>query len=210
MNRLACADRPAEGLVLGLTGIMGGGKSTVAGLLGELGYRVFSADGAVRALLDDSLAVRAAIGSRFGQTVLTGEGRVDRAALAARVFASDVDLEWLEGLLHPEVLAAEKAWSEMSCGCPGVSEVPLLFEKSLERRYRATVTVSCDPGTQRARLRAKGFSETDIERRIAKQLPNIEKIRRADFVLTNSGSLEFLRRQVHRLVGLLSSPPPYP
>lgn len=176
---------------------MGGGKSTATRHFGALGWKVYSADAAVAAMLASDREVHALLHERFGAAIFETAGGVNRKALAERVFPSPSDLAWLEGVLHPRVFLREQA--AMAAGGPEdrwVCEVPLLFEKSLESRYDATVTVSCDPATQRARLRAKGVPEADLERRIAQQLPNSEKVRRADFVLSNGGTEDFLREQV--------------
>jgi dephospho-CoA kinase len=181
---------------LGLTGVMGGGKSTACAVFAGLGWKVFSADACVAELLRSDPEVRGALRERFGHSVFLADGMLDRRRLADIVFEDDDALRWLEALLHPKVMRQVEAAKESGRGGQRwVFEIPLLFEKNLETYFDATVTVSCDPATQRARLRAKGFQVTDIERRIPKQLPNSIKMQRADFVLTNAGCSAFLEAQ---------------
>ena len=128
------------------------------------------------------------------------------AKLASRVFANDDDLRWLEDLVHPRVFAA---WNEaFAASGPGVRwavEVPLLFERGLEKGFDFTVCVALSPEQQLARLEERGIPRALAGRRISKQLPLAQKIERSDVVLWNEGSPEFLEAQVDRVVRLLAA-----
>ena len=125
-----------------------------------------------------------------------GLGKVDRERLAGIVFNDSEELRWLENLLHPLV---RNHWETRVRAAPEtfwVVEIPLLFEKKLEKLFDFTVCVSASQSLQLARLREKGLTVDQARLRIDRQLPLDEKLSRADFVLSNNGSVEFLREQV--------------
>jgi len=134
-------------------------------------------------------------------------GGVRREAVAARVFApgADEELRWLEELTHPRVMAR---WREAVAAEPGarwVAEVPLLFEKNLEKCFDFTVCVAASLPSQLARLAGRGLSHASAEARISKQLPLAKKNELADFVLSNDGTPDVLRTQVARLDAALAA-----
>ncbi|MFH1499191.1 MAG: dephospho-CoA kinase [Verrucomicrobiota bacterium] len=190
-------------MTIGLTGGMGCGKSTVAALFEEEGFRSIDADRIVRErLLVDPGIVRM-IGERWGDGVLDGHGRVDRARLAAVVFADDAERLWLESVLHPRVKAA---WEEAVATDPAadwVVEVPLLFEKGLEKGFDFTVCVAASSDVQLARLTERGIPQPLAGQRISKQLPLAQKQDFADVVVFNDGSPAFLQRQVRQVAASL-------
>ena len=198
---------------VGITGGIGCGKSTVARALEQRGFRRLDSDVIVRDGVLTEPAVLAALRMRYGAAVVedhagggnggTAGPRVNRPALAARVFADDAERIWLEDLIHPRVFAA---WSVAFAGEPGVSwavEVPLLFEKGLENWFDFTVCVACSPDLQLARLEQRGLPRPLAGQRISKQLPLARKIELSDFVLWNEGSPAFLEAQVDRLANAL-------
>ena len=191
---------------VGITGGMGCGKSTVARLLEARGFLRVDSDAIVRERVLREASIKAAIRGRFGDGVISAEGEVDRSALAAVVFADDGSLRWLEDLVHPRVFAA---WTDVfrSAG-PGTRwavEVPLLFERGLEKEFDFTLCVALPPDQQLARLEERGIPRALAGRRISKQLPLVQKIDRSDFVLWNEGSPPFLEAQVDRVAGLLAA-----
>jgi dephospho-CoA kinase len=193
-------------MVLGLTGGMGCGKTTAALLFELRGFRRLDVDAVVREQILTAPQMTAAIRVRFGDGVLGPAGAVDRAALAARVFADQAELRWLEELTHPEVF---KVWDAFATtarheGADAVVETPLLFEKSLENKFDFTVCVACTPEKQLDRLEQRGLKRAFAGQRISKQLPLTRKIELSDFVLWNEGSREFLKAQVDRLVDSLA------
>lgn len=192
-------------MLLGLTGGMGCGKSTAGKLFAEMGFQRIDVDEIVRHEVLVDPGVLADIEQRFGRAVLLADGKVDRARLGARVFTNSEDLKWLEGKVHPEVNRRWKARVEELSGGSCVVEIPLLFERGLEKGFDFVACVACSFPTQIARLEQRGIDRTLAEQRISQQMPLARKIELSAFVLSNDGSLPFLRRQVAELVGRLSA-----
>lgn len=191
--------------VVGITGCMGCGKSSVAKLLEQRGYRRLDSDEIVRSDLLGRPDVIADVRRRFGEGVIDAEGRVHRARLAARVFADDADLQALEDLVHPLLYAVWRRRLESEPAVHWVFEVPLLFEKGLENWFDFIVCVTTTPAQQYARLEARGITREQAEARISKQLPLARKAELSDYVIGNEGAPEFLARQVDLLVERLEA-----
>lgn len=190
-------------MILGITGGMGCGKSTVTRMLAAAGFECIDSDALIKERVLHEPAVLAALRERFGAGVFTPAGEVDRRELAARVFARDEDREWLEQLTHPRLFAL---WRERLRSRPGgrwVLEVPLLFEKQLENWFDFTVCVASSPAQQLSRLEQRGIPRALAGQRISKQLPLAQKTELSDFVLWNDGTVEFLQAQVDRLLAVL-------
>ncbi|MGF1485247.1 MAG: dephospho-CoA kinase [Opitutales bacterium] len=184
------------GWQLGLTGGMGCGKSTAADFFEGLGFERLDSDVLVRELLASDAAVHATLRERWGSRVFTAEGKVDRRAVGAIVFSDPRELDWLESALHPRVRTLWQRWLSERTHKRCLVEIPLLFEKNLEKHFDSVVCVTCSDVTQRARLRARNLQEADISARLQRQLPLSEKVQRADFVLSNDGSADFLKKQI--------------
>ena len=188
-----------ERVNLGLTGGLGCGKTTVLKLLAEQGGRVIDADEVVRDLLASDEETISAVSDYFGRHLVGDDGGIDRRSLAELVFASDDERTALEAILHPRVRTiwqrALRENTEPFC----VVEIPLLFEKNLEKHFDFTVCVTCSLATQEERWAARGLSKEQFQARSRAQLPPNEKISRADFVISNNGTHEFLREQVRAL-----------
>jgi dephospho-CoA kinase len=187
-----------------LTGGLGAGKSTALAALARLGAAVISSDAVVHELYG-SAAVRDAVVARFGPAILA-DGAIDRAALAARVFADAEDRAWLEQLLWPLVRKRVADWRErtgLEVPPPRalVVEVPLLFEAGSEGLYDATITVTVDEATRAARARARGH-EAPAERE-ARQLGQQEKAARATFAVVNDGSIAELEAKLSSILAML-------
>jgi dephospho-CoA kinase len=191
-------------MVLGLTGVIGSGKSTVRGLLEATGFRGIDCDAVVKELLQKDADVHQELVKRWGGTILNEHSMIDRASVAAIVFKNKDELLWLESRLHPRVRAYWQHAVNANSNEPWVIEVPLLFENSLEVFFNFTVCVVCSPDTQLKRLLKKGFHAEDVRARMANQLPIEEKIKRADYVLFNDGDERFLKEQVEQLVATIS------
>jgi dephospho-CoA kinase len=193
--------------ILGLTGSVGMGKSATARLFSEEGVRVHDADAVVHRLYEGEAV--AAIERAFPGT--TAHGRVDRGKLAARVLGDPAALAQLEAIVHPLVRAAEdvlvheaKARDEKLV----VLDIPLLFETQGERRVDAVVVVSAPAETQRARVLARpGMTIEKLEAILAKQMPDTEKRRRADFVVDTSQGIEAAREQVRAILQAIAKMP---
>jgi dephospho-CoA kinase len=190
-------------MILGLTGGLGCGKSTAAGMFAAHGFQTMDSDAIVRDLLQRDADVRAAIRANFGDEILTAAGEVDRRQLARRVFADAAALRWLEGLLHPRVFAHWRTRFAAEPEKPWLVEVPLLIEKNLQNWFDFTIGVASHSAVLLARLEQRGLPPPLARQRISQQLPLAQKIESVDFVLLNDGSLEFLREQVARLVRLI-------
>lgn len=196
-----------KNLIVGLTGGMGCGKSTAAGMFAAHGFRRHDSDQHIRDVLYRDPAVLAALEERFGPEVLTAAREVRRDQVAARVFSNDAALAWLENLLHPRLLAD---WEHLfpEGREPWIVEVPLLFEKGLENWFDFTVCVTADSAQQLRRLEQRGIPPELARQRLAKQMPLARKCELADFVLLNDGTPEFLREQVDYLAARLLTPSP--
>ncbi len=191
---------------LGLTGSIGCGKSTALKFFQENGAEVIDSDSLVKDLLKSDKEVQNAIRGHFGSGVINDGGEIDRKSLAQIVFNDAEKLAWLEKLLHPRVGAISQSLMDEKPDSLWVVEIPLLFEKKLEKRFDFTVCISASIPLQVKRLRERGFDEGDAKARIANQLPTVDKIERADFVLTNNGNIDFLHKQVNRLCHHLNHP----
>lgn len=187
-----------------LTGGLGAGKSTALAALERLGALVISSDSVVHELYASD-AVRDAVVARFGSDVAPG-GVIDRAELAARVFAGDEDRAWLEQLLWPLVQERIAGWRAAAVDVvPApralVVEVPLLFEAGSERLYDATIAVVADESVREARAQARGHRA--IAEREARQLSQAEKAARSTFVVVNDGSIEQLESKLSSILAML-------
>lgn len=185
-------------VVIGLTGGIGSGKSTVSALLAERGAVIVDADAIVRDLQRPGTAVFRAMVERFGPGIVAPDGTLDRAAVAAVVFADPGALADLNAIVHPAVGAeiatrlAEQAGTDRVV----VLDVPLLVESG---RYEVAglVVVDVDPEVAVRRLvEHRGMDEADVRARMARQADRGERLARADRVVDNSGALDDLRRQV--------------
>lgn len=155
-------------------------------------------DAIVRDLLDHDTRIQSALRERWKETVFCPDGTVNRKAIAKQVFENESELTWLESLLHPRVRTVwESALAEAPNEC-WLVEIPLLFEKKLETKFDSTLCVESAPKVAEVRRLLKGHPETGTRQRRQRQMSLEEKIRRADYVISNSGSLEFLRLQTQR------------
>ena len=186
--------------VICLTGSLGMGKSRSAKYFAEAGVPVHDSDAAVHALYEGEAVP--AIERAFPGT--TADGKVDRAKLAAVVLGDDAALARLEAIVHPLVAAARDrflAEAQKNGATVVVLDVPLLFETGAERGCDAVVVVSAPPELQRRRAFDRpGMSEEKFAALLAKQMPDAEKRRRADFVVDSSQGLDHARAQVHDIL----------
>lgn len=190
-------------LVVGLTGGIGSGKSTVARLLAARGAFVIDADQLAREVVAPGQPALAEIARSFGSAVLAADGSLDRAKLGAQVFADAEARARLNGIVHPEVrrLSALRIQEAVSRGVPVVVyDVPLLYETGLEASFPLVIVVDASEATRAARIVARdGLSQDETKARMDAQLPLSEKVRRADFVVDNGGTLDETSRQVEAL-----------
>jgi dephospho-CoA kinase len=200
-------------LVVGVTGGIGSGKSTVAGLLAARGARVLDADAIVRDLYGGGELPRR-IEERFGPGVTDASGAVDRPALARVVFADPGARKDLEELVHPAVrrtvLDRLDGWRREGFDGLAVIDAALLVETDAPYPLDALVVVTAPELDRIARLEARGVPADEARRRMAAQAGDEEKEARADHVVANDGSLEDLRAAVDRLLRDLGRPAPDP
>lgn len=188
-------------MVIGLTGGIGCGKSAAAAVFSRLGFQVVDADLLAREVLQRP-ATMALLRGRWGDACLGADGLPDRAWIAQKVFQAPFELAFLESILHPEVARLRQAAvAEQNRRC--VVEIPLLFEKGLERDYDLVVCVASSEQTRLARLLSRGLSNEESLARINAQMPLSQKVAKSNHVLWNDGDLGFLEAQVRRLVVLL-------
>jgi len=180
---------------IGLTGGLGCGKSTALAFFREAGAVTVDTDALVHDFLRSDEELITELREAFGDEILDAQGMIDRSKLARKVFNNSEALALLESLVHPRV---RSVWMrKLGESHPVlVVEIPLLFEKELQENFSLTVCLSCDPEVQHKRLKAKGMSNSQIQQRKLRQLSLDDKMRRADIILYNNGSLEHLREQV--------------
>lgn len=185
--------------VFALTGGIGSGKSSVAAIWRDAGLAVIDADVVARQVVEPGAPALAEIAEQFGDAVISTDGRIDRAALASRVFSDPVARETLNGIVHPRVqVEVERQIDELGqAGHTIVAyEIPLLFETGQEQKYQPVVVVSVSPELQLVRaMKRDGAQASQVEARIAAQLPLSSKVAQAQYVIDNSGSREELQRQ---------------
>lgn len=190
-------------LRIGITGGLGSGKSEVTAFFKQKGARVFDADVEAKLILLRLEGVQKAVIAAFGETVLNEVGELDFQRLARHAFANSDRQRQLNEIMHPEViLAADKAMilAEQDGVAMFILDAPLLFEAKLEEYLDLTVVVIADQQVRIKRALERGnLTEEDILRRIQLQMPDKEKLARADLVVTNNGTLEQLQAELEAL-----------
>ena len=187
-------------VVIGLTGSLGTGKSTVAGMFANFGAEVLDADAIAHQLIGPQGACTKSVVKIFGSSVLDG-GNIDRRKLAGIVFHDPKKIKRLEGIIHPvvkkEISARLRKFERSNNVEVVILDVPLLFESRLDRLVDYTVVVKASRQNQIKRARRKfGMSRGEALRRIRNQMPLRDKIRRADIIIDNDGPLTKTKNQV--------------
>ena len=188
-------------LILGLTGSIGMGKSTTAKLFTEAGVPVYDADATVHRIYEGEAAP--AIEAAFPGT--TVNGRVDRARLSERVMHDPAAIRRLEQIVHPMLRSHHQKFLEEAekSGAPvAVMDIPLLYETGGETRVDAVVVVTTSPEVQRERILAReNMTGEKLDAILARQLPDAEKRKRADFVVDTSHGLDPVRSRIRDILG---------
>jgi dephospho-CoA kinase len=186
--------------ILGLTGSIGMGKSTTAKLFAEAGVPVYDADATVHRIYEGEAVP--AIEAAFPGT--TANGKVDRAKLSAKVVQDPAAIRRLEQIVHPMLRSYHQKFlddAEQAGAAVVVMDVPLLFETGGEKRVDAVVVVTTAPELQRQRIMARGNMTAEaLDAILARQLPDDEKRRRADFVVDTSHGLDPVRARIRDIL----------
>jgi dephospho-CoA kinase len=194
-------------LVLGLTGSIGMGKSTTARFFAAAGVPVHDADAAVHSLYENEAV--GPIEQAFPGTTIGG--KVDRARLATRVLDDQAAIKHLEAIVHPLVRQTGARFLREAASRGArivVLDIPLLFETGGVERVDAVVVVSAPPGIQRARALARAdMTQAKLEAILARQMPDVEKRRRAHFVVDSSRDYDSARAQVHGILRAVAAMP---
>lgn len=194
--------------VLGLTGGIASGKSTVANYLQTHHIPVLDADVIAHEITVRGQTALTEIEAAFGETVFYADGSLNRSALADRVFHDADALATLNAITHPKVFARMQAQLELldQQKTPlAVLDIPLLFENAGHMTYDATMVVTVSPEVQLARLmRRNQLTKDQAQARIDAQMPLADKVKRADFVIENGGSLQDTYRQVDTVLKRLA------
>lgn len=192
---------------MGLTGGIASGKSAVAGMLRERGFRVLDADGLAHTLIEPGQPAYQEVLREFGTEVLQADGRIDRGKLGAVVFADEEKLARLNAIVHPrveeEMIRTFVKWERDGVRDAAFVEAALLVEAGYQKKLDGLIVTWCKPEQQVERLLARGLSKAEAERRIAAQMPTKEKLRYATEKIDCSGSMEETRRQVDELAAKL-------
>jgi dephospho-CoA kinase len=187
-------------IILGLTGSIGMGKSTTAKLFEEAGVPVYDADAAVHKIYEGEAAP--AIEAAFPGT--TADGKVDRNKLSAKVVHDPAAMKRLEQIVHPMLGASRQKFlhdAEQSGAPVAVMDIPLLFETGGEKRVDAVVVVTTTPEIQLQRiLERDNMTGEKLEAILARQLPDAEKRKRADFVVDTSDGLDPVRARIRDIL----------
>jgi dephospho-CoA kinase len=192
-------------LLVGLTGGIGSGKSTVAQMLASRGAVILDADAYAREALSPGSPETGMVIERFGDAALDASGNIDRRALAELVFNDRIARHDLEEIVHPFVLRRTAEGIQANAGSDRivVLESPLLIEMKTDVVCDLVIVVAAGPGTQLRRLIERGMDEADAKARMAAQISNEERAKAADFVIDNDGWVDALGGQVDRLWAIL-------
>ena len=188
-----------EFVIIGLTGSIASGKSTIAGMLKELGLPIVDADLVARQVVEVGSPTLAKIAEEFGEDVLLPTGEMDRAKVGAIIFSDEQKRLQLNSIIHPAIRAEmiRQRDAYVVEGKDVVMDIPLLFESKLQHFVQKILVVTVSPEVQLQRLMARNeLSTEDAQARIASQLPLKEKVEGADAVIYNDGTIEESKQQL--------------
>ena len=198
--------KPKRMMIIGLTGSIGMGKSTTATLLRHMGFPIYSADDEVHKLLKKGGTAVTAIARLFPETLK--RGAIDRKILGRAVFHQPEKLKRLERILHPLVRRTEKEFLQKARQAKAravILEIPLLFETGGEKRCDITLCVTAPRATQKARVLARPhMTEEKLRAILARQMPDAEKRRKADYVIPTGKGVAATEKQLRKILSKLS------
>jgi dephospho-CoA kinase len=191
-------------MIIGLTGSIASGKSTVSNMLKEKGYPIVDADKIARQVVEPGTPVIKEIAEHFGDEVLNEDGSLNREKLGKRIFKSEEERKKLNSIIHPairnEMIRQKEQWISKGAGTV-ILDIPLLFESKLQSFVEKIIVVSVTPEIQKQRLIARNeLNEQEAADRINSQLPMVEKEAGADAVIDNNGTIEETKMQVETLL----------
>ncbi len=187
-------------IIIGLTGSFGSGKTTVARFLKNRGARVVDADRISRSLLNPDSPVYRKVTAAFGASILDSRRRINRKKLASMVFSDKRPLVRLNGIIHPEVVRIIKDQADRSDSKIVVIDAPLLIEAGLRNWVDKLIVVKISKKEQFRRLWLRTrLKKEDIENRIKAQMPLSRKVRLADFIIDNNGTVAWTKEQAERI-----------
>lgn len=191
-------------MIIGLTGSIASGKSTVSAMLAEKGYPIVDADKIARLVVEPGTPVIQKIKETFGEEVLQKDGALNREELGKRIFGHDKNRELLNAIIHPAIRAEmlHQKETHLANGANTIiMDIPLLFESKLQSFVEKIIVVTVNPTIQQERLmKRNGFTEDEAMSRIASQLPLSVKEDGADAVIDNNGSIEETARQLNEVL----------
>lgn len=195
-------------LLLGLTGGIAMGKTTVAAMFARRGVMVIDTDAVARLLVEPGQPALAEIIAEFGTGILDSRGNLRRDALAGIVFADSSARSKLEAILHPRIAdfwqAQAAEWRRRGVRI-GMIIIPLLFETGAQKHFQATICVACSRASQATRMSLRGWTAEECRQRIAAQWPAERKIELSDYVVWSEGVLEVADAQVERILMQLTA-----
>jgi dephospho-CoA kinase len=191
-------------MIIGLTGSIASGKSTVSNMLKEKGYPIVDADKIARQVVEPGTPVIKEIAEHFGDEVLNEDGSLNREKLGERIFKSEEERKKLNSIIHPairnEMIRQKEQWISKGAGTV-ILDIPLLFESKLQSFVEKIIVVSVTPEIQKQRLIARNeLNEQEAADRINSQLLMVEKEAGADAVIDNNGTIEETKMQVETLL----------
>lgn len=194
-------------LRVGLTGGMATGKTSVAEMFARRGAQILHADEVAHQLIAPGQPLFDEVVKRFGSDIVQADGTVSRARLAEKAFGGG-RIQELNRVLHPAVIAKQEQWmaqvAQQDPNAVAIIEAALIFEARVNRRFDKIVVVSCAPEQRAARFATRGRmpleqANKEVDRRMAAQMPEAEKVKAADYVVDNSGSLAETEAQVDKI-----------
>ncbi|KAA8723927.1 dephospho-CoA kinase [Corynebacterium spheniscorum] len=192
--------------LIGLTGGIGSGKTTVARMLGDRGFHVIDADAIARDIVAPGSPALQELSEIFGSGILLPDGSLNRGELAARAFIDKEHTELLNSITHPRI---HEETQKRIAAAPGdvVYDMPLLVDNDLHHDMDLVIVVDVDPETRVKRLAGRGIGEEDARRRIAAQIPDEVRRAAADIIIDNNGAPEDLIPQVEAAVAKINELP---
>lgn len=191
-------------MIIGLTGSIATGKSTVSRMLKQKGYPIVDADEISRLVVEPGSSVLSEIAQTFGEEVLLPDGSLNREKLGNLIFNNEEQRKKLNGIIHPavrqEMIRQKEEWLEKGANTI-IMDIPLLFESKLQSYVDKIIVVSATPAVQKERLIARNcYSAEEADARINSQLPIVEKEKGADAVINNDGTLDETEKQLNEIL----------